>query len=258
MSVFVYSFDKLKFLLWFVLLKIAQNLTEHGICELLKKYKITDRTLRKDGSKYWVIANIQYPSLTELDDLQQNYTKYRIYNGYKSYQYDSCLLYQADTYFLSRYHLPPRITTMKDKLMLIQLINSIQKKKEFSYSKKIMVSEFIEKGYLSIQNEDYIVNIPVLSKKQWNKLDSIISDIKDKLGQDFLKNYILGFGNVMESLIPNFLDKNIRNFHKYAVMSGFDIFAHFIKESEEGGKCQLKIPDKQAAKYAMTMLILNE
>lgn len=244
--------------LWFVLLKTAQELTEYGVCELLKKYKITDRPLRKDGSNYWVIANIQYPSLPELDNLQQNYAKYRICYGYKSSQDDFCTLYQGDTSFLSLYDLPPRIITIEDKLMLVQLINSIQRKKEFSYFEKIMVSEFIEKGYLSIQNEDYIVNIPVLSKKQWKELENIISNIKDTLGQDFLKNYILGFGNVMESLIPNFLDKNIRNYHKYAVMSGFDIFAHFIKESVEGGKCQLKIPDKQAAKYAMTMLILNE
>lgn len=244
--------------LWFVLLKTAQDLTEYELFELLKKYKITDRPLRKDGSKYWIIANIKYPSLPELNDLQQNYAMYRICNGYRTSQDDSCTLYQADTYFLARYNLPPRITTIEDKLMLVQLINSIQKKTKFSYFEKIMASEFIEKGYLSIQKEDYIVNIPVLSKEQWKQLENIISNIKDTLGQDFLKNYIWGFGNAIEPLIPNFLDKNLRNYHKYSVMSSFDIFAHFIKESVEGGKCQLKIPDKQAAKHAMTMLILNE
>lgn len=240
--------------LWFALLKTAQELSTYQICKLLQKYKITDRPLRKDGSNYWVIANIQYPILTELDKSQQTYAKYRVCNNYQT---DNDLHY-ADTYFLLHHQLPTRILTTRDKVMLMQLICSIQKKKEFSYSEKIIAPEFIEKGYLSIQNGTYIVNIPVLSEKEWQTFEKIIYEIKDMLGQDFLKDYILGFGNRMEHLIPSFLKKEIRTYHKYSIMAGFDIFAYFIKQSIEGGKCQLKIPDKQAAKHAMTVLVLKE
>ncbi len=52
--------------------------------------------------------------------------------------------------------------------------------------------------------------------------------------------------------------KEIRTYHKYSIMAGFDIFAYFIKQSIEGGKCQLKIPDRQAAKHALTVLVLKE
>lgn len=92
---------------------------------------------------------------------------------------------------------------------------------------------------------------------QWDELNNIVKEIKNSLGEEFLKNYLDGYSQMMDKYIPKYLDKNVRIYYKYAMMGGFDLFAHMIMEAKEGSKIKLQIPTGEDAKYAMTWLVVK-
>ena len=251
-------------LLWHILLNTAQGLAYEAMADSWKKHNITDRPLRKDGSKYWVIANVRYNELKGLNDSQREYADYRQCCGFKENMSDFAELYQADTFFLSLCGLCCRDSSTDNIMKLAHVVKSIMEKSgrekalmsDATEYEKTLISEFVKDGYISIKDERLVINIPVLTKEQLKQLEDIICDIKISLGNDFMKEYIMGFGKAMEPLIPEFLDKNIRNYHKYAVMGGFDMFAYMIKEAKEK-TIKLTLPDEEAAKYALTMLVFK-
>lgn len=254
------------YFMWYILLKTAQEMAYEVMFDIWKSHDITDRPLRKDGSKYWVIAAIRYESLKGLNESQRKYADYRQCSGYKSNNIELAQLYQADTFFLTLCNMNNRDLSSSDKLMkLAGAVTVIRDKyynngirlSEFTKYEKLMISEFVEDGYITIKDDRPVINIPILTEKQLQKLNGIVDEIKRDLGKDLLKEYILGFGKAMEPLIPSFLDKKIRNYHKYAVMGGFDMFAYMIKEAESKEKIKLQLPDGEAAKYALTMLVLK-
>lgn len=254
------------YFMWHVLLKIAQEMAYEVMFKVWKDYNIVDRPLRKDGSKYWVIAGICYESFKGLNESQTEYQKYRSSNGYKNNNVGLAELYQADTFFLSLCDLYWRNTSSSEVIKkLVGAVITIRDKyykngiklSEFTEYEKLMISEFVEDGYITIKDDRPIINIPILTEDQMKKLNDIVEKIKNDLGKDLLKEYILGFGKAMEPLIPSFLDKGIRNYHKFAVMGGFDMFGYMIKEAKEGEHVKLELPDEEAAKYALTMLVLK-
>lgn len=154
------------------------------------------------------------------------------------------------------------ITENNTLLKFMHVILSIRDKKELTEYEKLLIAEFVKDGYIimkkdAMKQERPVINIPIFTENEMKQIQKIIDEIKDMLGHDFLKNYIEGFAAVMEPLIPSYLDKNLRNYHKYAVMGGIDLFAHLIKQAGEGGKCSLKLPDKDEAKYICTLVVLK-
>lgn len=187
-------------------------------------------------------------------------------NGYKNNNVKISELYQADTYFLLSCNLSWRNITSSDEVKKFtgaviairdKYYNKGVKLSEFTEYEKLMISDFIEAGYITVKDGVPVINIPVLTEEQMQKLNEIVEKIKNDLGKNFLEEYVLGFGRAMEPLIPSFLDKKIRNYHKYALMGGFDMFGYMIKEAKEGGNIKLRLPDGEAAKYALTMLVLK-
>ena len=254
------------YFMWHILLKTAQEMAYEVMFKVWKDCNITDRPLRKDGSKYWVIAGIRYESLDGLNESHREYQKYRMCNGYKDNNVEFAELYQADTFFLSLADLfwrnvssPDEFKKLAGAIMTIRdkYYNNGVKLSEFTEYEKLLISEFVEDGYISIRDDRPVINIPILTESQSVKLNEIVEEIKNDLGKDLLKEYILGFGKAMEPLIPSFLDKKIRNYHKYAVMGGFDMFGHMIKNAKNKEKIKLQIPDEEAAKYVLTMVVLK-
>ena len=254
------------YFMWHVPLKTAQEMAYEVMFKVWKDYNITDRPLRKNGSKYWVIAGICNESFKGLNEGQEEYAKYRMCNGYKNNNVKISELYQADTYFLLSCNLSWRNITSSDEVKKFtgaviairdKYYNKGVKLSEFTEYEKLMISDFIEAGYITVKDGVPVINIPVLTEEQMQKLNEIVEKIKNDLGKNFLEEYVLGFGRAMEPLIPSFLDKKIRNYHKYALMGGFDMFGYMIKEAKEGGNIKLRLPDGDAAKYALTMLVLK-
>jgi len=251
--------------LWHILLKTAQELAFEQMEQNWKKRGV-EKPLRKDGSEYWVIANIKGTQTFSQSKELQEYCKFRLCSGYKYNENNFGMIYQADT-FLSFMHgvNNRRIDSYDMLLKLMHVILSIREEKELTEYEKLLIAEFVKDGYITMKKgitmkgiamERPVINIPVLTKDEMKQMQKIVDEIKDFLGHDFLKDYIEGFAAVMEPLIPSYLDKNLRNYHKYAVMGGFDLFGHLIKRAGQGG-CSLKLPDKNAAKYICTMVILK-
>ncbi len=142
-------------------------------------------------------------------------------------------------------------------IRLLHAEKALMKDDELNEFEKLYVSEFVREGYISMKEEKPISNIPVFTVEQMEQLDKIVNEIKESLGVDFLKEYLDGYSEMMDKLIPKFLDKNVRNYHKYAIRGGFDMFAHMIMEAKNGGKCKLELPDAEGAKHAMTWLVVK-
>ncbi|MCI8716557.1 MAG: sigma-70 family RNA polymerase sigma factor [Lachnospiraceae bacterium] len=249
-------------LLWHILLKIAHELS----CEQLeRKWKESglEEPIRKDGSTYWVIANMNVDR-PDIPEEMKKYCKSRVCYGYKQNENSFGTVYQADTALSDRYDMTCSRTITENNTLLkfMHVILSIRDKKELTEYEKLLIAEFVKDGYIimkkdAMKQERPVINIPIFTENEMKQIQKIIDEIKDMLGHDFLKNYIEGFAAVMEPLIPSYLDKNLRNYHKYAVMGGIDLFAHLIKQAGEGGKCSLKLPDKDEAKYICTLVVLK-
>lgn len=255
------------YFLWQIILMVSQQLLYEAAEHQWKKYNITKRPVRKDGSEFWIIASIRYETLNGLNDEQTKYARNRHCSGYKINNDDFGELYQMDTFFLLLCDMSYRNVTNDNILIKFTNIISVIRDKIYksdsptvdslSDYEKVLMTEFVNDGYISIKDGLPHINIPVLTKEQMQVLNDIIEQIKDYLGRDFFKDYLEGFSERMDRLIPAFLHKDIRNYHKYASMGGFDAFAHLIKEAMEGGRCRLAVPDKEDAKHALTMLVLN-
>ncbi len=249
-------------LLWHILLKIAHELS----CEQLeRKWKESglEEPIRKDGSTYWVIANMNVDR-PDIPEEMKKYCQSRVCYGYKQNENSFGTVYQADTALSDRYDMTCSRTITENNTLLkfMHVILSIRDKKELTEYEKLLIAEFVKDGYIimkkdAMKQERPVINIPIFTENEMKQIQKIIDEIKDMLGHDFLKNYIEGFAAVMEPLIPSYLDKNLRNYHKYAVMGGIDLFAHLIKQAGEGGKCSLKLPDKDEAKYICTLVVLK-
>lgn len=248
-------------LLWHILLKTAQELAFE---QMERKWKESgvQKPLRKDGSEYWVIGCMNECRLDIAEEIQQ-YGKCRVCYGYKRNENNFGMIYQADTALSAMHGITNRTITANDMLLkLMHVIQSIRDKKELAEYEKLLIAEFVKDGYIIMKSDSRkldrpVINIPVLTESEMKQMQKIIDEVKDSLGHDFLKDYIEGFAAVMEPLIPSYLDKNLRNYHKYAVMGGVDLFAHLVKQAGEGGKCSLKLPDKNEAKYICTLVVLK-
>lgn len=245
--------------LWYVLLKTAQEKAyeqmqkEWDICKLM-------RPIRKDGSEYWIISNTIFMNDLEEGPLR-NYLSYRCCKGYKS-SIDDYIggVYQADTYFSIDIGFR-KITEGQNHLKVLHLAEAIMKAdregREMNDIEKLYVSEFVKEGYVEMKDGRPVLKVPVFTFEQMKKLDGIVNEIKQGLGDNFLKEYLNGYSKMMDRFIPKFLDKNVRNYHKYAMMGGFDMLAHMIREAKEGGKCKLTLPEEEAAKYVMTWIVMK-
>lgn len=247
--------------LWHILLKTAQELAFEQMEQKWKERGV-EKPFRKDGSAYWVIANMKADRPVIPEEMQK-YSECRVCYGYKWNENNFGMIYQADTSLSGRYGMTNRTATANDVLLkLMHVILSIRDKKELTEYEKLLIAEFAKDEYIimkhdAVKQERPVINIPVLTDNEMKQIQKIIDEVKDSLGHDFLKSYVEGFAAAMEPLIPSYLDKNLRNYHKYAVMGGFDLFAHLVKQAEEGGKCNLKLPDKNEAKYICTLVILK-
>lgn len=243
--------------LWYMILKTAQELAFEQMEKRWEECRV-QKPMRKDGSEYWVIANLREDILSSMPEDMKKYSGYRICNGYKWNENNFGMIHQADTALSEMYGINYRTADQPDRLLkLMHVILSIRDKKEMTEYEKLLMAEFIKEEYITMKNGTPVINVPVLNTEQMGQVQRIVDEIKNTLGHDFLKDYIQGFGSTMEPLIPGFLDKNLRNYHKYAVMGGFDLFAHLIKEAVEGGTCSLTLPDQKRAKSICTILVLK-
>ena len=245
--------------LWYVILKTAQEKAyeqmqkEWDSCKLL-------RPIRKDGSEYWIIASSRFMNDLEEGELRE-YLSYRYCNGYKSSIDDHIGgIYQADTYFSINIGFRGFIDG-KNHFKALHVAEALMKaekeNREMNDIEKLYISEFVKEGYVSVNDGKPILNVPVFTMEQMEQLNGIVCEIKESLGDDFLKEYLNGYSKMMDKYIPKFLDKNVRNYHRYAMMGGFDMFAHLIREAKEGGKCKLTIPTEVAGKYVLTWIVVK-
>lgn len=247
--------------LWHILLKIAQELAYEQM-ELKWKESRLEEPIRKDGSAYWIIAEMR-ADRPDISEKLKKYSECRFCSGYKWNENSLGNIYQAETALSARYGVLNRAITENDNLLtFMHVILSIRDKKELTEYEKLLIAEFAKDGYITMKPDAMkqkrpVINIPVFTENEMKQMQKIIDEIKDTLGRDFLKGYIEGFSSVMELLIPPHLDKNLRNYHKYAVMGGYDLFGHLIKQAEEGGKCSLRLPDENEAKYICTFVVLK-
>lgn len=248
--------------LWYVLLKVAQEMSYEQMQREWDRCQL-ERPLRKDGSEYWIIANKRFDECTK-DEVLNRYGKYRMCCGYKiSSKEDLGAMYQADTYLCSELECNYRHTCdSQNMIKLLQTAKAIMRVDgsadgEMNDFEKMYVSEFIKDGYISAKDGKTYLKIPVFTVAQWDELNNIVKEIKNSLGEEFLKNYLDGYSQMMDKYIPKYLDKNVRIYHKYAMMGGFDLFAHMIMEAKEGSKIKLQIPTGEDAKYAMTWLVVK-
>jgi len=198
------------------------------------------------------------------DERLMRYREYRTCCGYKN----NCkkglgAIYQADTYFGSelKYNYRDTVDTPKmiKLLQAAKAIISMDKSKgvEMNEFEKLYVSEFIKEGYISVVDDKPTLNVPVFTEAQFGELNNIVNQIKKSLGEDFLKEYLDGYSSLIDKYIPKFLDKNVRNYHKYAMMGGFDLFAHMIMRAKDDKTIELQMPCGEDARYAMTWLVLE-
>ncbi len=248
--------------LWYVLLKVAQEMSYEQMQREWDRCQL-ERPLRKDGSEYWIIANKRFDECTK-DEVLNRYGKYRMCCGYKiSSNEDLGTMYQADTYLCSELECNYRhACDSQNMIKLLQAAKAIMRVDgsadgEMNDFEKMYVSEFIKDGYISAKDGKTYLKIPVFTVAQWDELNNIVKEIKNSLGEEFLKNYLDGYSQMMDKYIPKYLDKNVRIYHKYAMMGGFDLFAHMIMEAKEGSKIKLQIPTGEDAKYAMTWLVVK-
>lgn len=250
------------YFLWYVLLKAANEKDYEQKEKVWRTYGITERPLRKDGSRYWLMVHIR-ENMEYMNDTIAKYMKYHQCSGYKENCVELGRIYQADTYFSNVDGEAYRSVTDGQKIVrFLQAAQAIMRidsgvQEGLNDFEKMYVAEFVESGYITMKDGKPVLNIPVFTEAQKAALDRIVNEIKEGLGEDFMKEYLLGYGKMMEQFIPAFLDKNIRNYHKYAMMGGFDLFAHLIQEAKEGGKCSLKLPDKADGRHMMTWLVMN-
>ena len=251
------------YLLWYVLLKVAQEKAYEQMNKKWSQYDIVDYPMRKDGSKYWIIATEYFEN--EWEGKLDLYRQYHQCCGYKHNAAENVgEIYQADTYFCSSMKYGYRDTDNTAKMIkLIQAAKAIMRvdstmSDEMNDFEKLYVSEFVKEGYISTKDNKPILNVPMFNEKQWNEMVTIVDEIKHELGEDFLKEYLEGYSIMMGKYIPKNLDRNLKNYHKYAMMGGFDMFAHMIMDAIEGtnDKLKFRIPDENDARYAMTMLVV--
>ena len=245
--------------LWYVLLKTAQ---EKAYEQMQKKWDTCNllRPLRKDGSEYWIIANTIFMNDLEEGELK-DFLSYRCCRGYKSSIDDHIGgVYQADTYFSIDMGFR-KITEGRNHLKVLHLADAVMKaekeNREMNDIEKLYVSEFVKEGYVEVRDGKPVLKVPVFTLKQMEELSKIVNEIKQSLGDGFLEEYLDGYSKMMDTFLPKFLDKNVRNYHKYAMMGGFDMFAHMIKGAKEGGECKLLLPEKEAKKYILTWIVVK-
>lgn len=247
--------------LWHMILKIAQELAYEQM-ELKWKESGLEEPIRKDGSAYWIIANMCEDKF-DISEEMKKYNQCRVCNGYQWKENSLGAIYQAETALSIRHGVFLREITEKDKVLpFMNAILSIRDKKDLAEYDKLMIAEFAKDGYIVMKQDAAgqkrpVIHVPVFTENEMRQVQKIIDEIKDTLGRDFLKEYIEGFASAMEPLIPSYLDKNLRNYHKYAVMGGYDLFAHLVKQADEGGKCGLRLPDENEAKYICTLVVLK-
>ncbi len=245
--------------LWYVLLKTAQEKAYEQMQKEWDECKLL-RPMRKDGSEYWIIASSRFMNDIEDENLR-NYLSYRYCNGYKSSVDDSIGgVYQADTYFSIDIGFR-KITEGQNHFKVMHvaeaMIKAEKEGREMNEIEKLYISELVKDGYVEMKDGKPVLKVPVFTLKQMKKLDEVVDEIKQSLGDDFLKEYLTGYSKMMDKFIPKFLDKNVRNYHRYAMMGGFDMFAQLIQSSKEGGKCKLTIPEKEAEKYVLTWIVVK-
>lgn len=249
------------FFMWYAILKVAQEISYE---QMQKKWDDCglQRPIRKDGSEYWIIAEKKFKGNVEDEDLRA-YAEYRTCIGYKLNSKEGIgAMYQADTYFLHDVSGEKfRDNSTPNMIKLLQTAKAIMQSGEdyeMNAFEKLYAAEFIKQGYISSDEGKPVLNVPVFTEEQWKALNDIVSEIKESLGEDFLEEYLNGYSSVVDKCIPKFLDKNVRNYHKYAMLGGFELFAHLIKKAIDGDeKYQLQIPDEQDAKHAMTWLVVK-
>jgi len=250
-----------EFFLWYVLLKVAQEKSYEQMQNKWNDCKL-ERPFRKDGSEYWIIADKKDEGNVDDENLRK-FADYRTCIGYKLNTKEGVgAMYQADTYFLHGVDGEKfRDNSTPNIIKLLQAAKAIMKSDdgcEMNEFEKLYVSEFIKQGYISSDKGKLVFNIPVFTGEQWKTLNDIVAEIKASLGKDFFKEYLDGYSDMMEKFIPKFLDDNVRNYYKYAMLGGFDLFAQLIKKSIEGDeKYKLQIPNIEESKHTMTWLVIE-
>lgn len=89
---------------------------------------------------------------------------------------------------------------------------------------KFLIASMAREGYVTAKDGDIRLNIPYMTKEEYKKYRSIIDEICDGLGKDFLLPYIKGMGDITEPDIPVHLDEEMRFYYKYSNVRLWDFF----------------------------------
>lgn len=218
---------------------------EHGCWKAMNRLKAEyglnwERPIRPDGSRHTVHARVIFDSTGDgvLDEVMRDA---RIF-GIKSRHLEDVGSEQYDFALLTQW----RDFNGED---LVKLKHLVHADGEMTDELKEEVAGLIRDGYVEAQYGELRVMIPYFTKAQWEEFEKIVyRALSDEEVEAIYQGYV-EFMRMMGKMIPDFIDRNERNF----LLCGNDDLGMLMWHLVDSGK--LALPEKDIARRLATVVM---
>lgn len=207
-------------LMWYILpvfIHMKINEVDDLISDTLGAYPACP--IRKDGSKHWVWAMHDVILDSCEDEGLKDFIRKASAFGTKTRECDDVYSLQYDLAILltdgGSWNTSERGSWRsfdEDELRQLRRVKIIIENKEIpnEYDKSI-ISNLVQKGYVSVDGSKISILIPYLNADQMDKLRDILTEqAKISFNNDVMKKLWLDYANTVDKLIPKFIDKDER------------------------------------------------
>ena len=243
------------FVLWAIITLVTNDLYYNSLHTVLKKNNINiDTPKRKDGSQHWVCATLTdddyFKKQTEFSDIIIDFYKKSRGNGIKTRSVDNTGLssLQLDSKATIDIGKHWRIFDDPELNEMARLAEIIINKETPNEMDKLIIAKTVENGYVKVENDHPKILIPYFTKVEFDKLTTIIDEIKTEVGLDVFESYIENFVKQHVKEIPDFVPEADRIHFSYNIYPQYAVLYYL---SDNG---YLRYPDNEEAKRLCTVV----
>ncbi len=233
------------------------------------KYKNLETPLRKDGTRHWVCAMLKNCRDNYPDKKIEEFGRISHGNGIKTREaamdfndFVQCSVgngcgktRNSSNVFSIQFDYWQNANWREfngEELLMLARIREIILSGETPNSYDIsIISKMAEQGYVKVENEIPSLLVPFMTDEERKAYEKIREDIRIAVGIKTVTDYYDGYGKMMDKIIPDFLDEDIRQYHKYSAWGTWAAIAWVRLNG------LIKEPDETEQKAAMTMLWLG-
>jgi len=233
------------FLLWILIPFLVRRL-ENKSNDIIKQKKEYFYCMpkRKDGSEHWIRAFLQEDGyVSKLSKDAADFSEKIASCWSDAWFPDEVLSLQIESYAVKQI-CPGRNILWGNSLQEISRIGEIVKNNiEPGEFDKRIIARYEELGLVKTDGDNIKLLIPYFNKTEYEKLDKILTEIEDTLGNDFFVDFIEGYIKTLKKLVPDFLPDNERNYAASGDTTCITAIPYWL--SEQG---KLRYPTDEEAK----------